>query len=147
MVQKKRPLKHSGFSVTELVIAVAIIGILTSVAIPSYREHVLRAGHTEGKSVLQSMMKAMEDFYLVNNLTYTSNLNTLTGQTGNIKTSSGDYTITASKCGDGAGGELSLSECVKLTATGPKNRQGNNETFTLDSQGNRTYNGRDGWIN
>lgn len=129
----------AGFSLIELMVVIAIIGILASIAIPNYHSYITRAGYTEAKSELQLLMKSMEDFYLVNNLSYSSNLNTVTGITGSIKTSSEDYTITASACSDGNGGTLGLSECVKLTATS------STDTFTIDSEGNRTFNGVTGW--
>lgn len=131
----------AGFSIIELMVVIAIIGILASIAIPNYRDHMIRVGYVETMSELQLLMTSMEDFYLVNNLSYSTNLNTVTGITGTIKTSSGDYIITASACSDGSGGTRGLSECVKLTAAS------GTDSFTIDSEGYKTFNGTTGWPN
>jgi len=138
----KFQLKQHGFSTVELLAVIAIIAILASIAIPKYQTHIDRAEITEAKSELQYLAKTMEDYYLMNNLTYSSNLNTVTGIVGTIKTNGGaDYVLTAESCADGAGGSLSLSECVKLIATSPN---GLNK-LTIDSRGNKTFNGTTGW--
>jgi len=137
---KQTSTKNSaGFSIIELMVVIAIIGILASIAIPNYRSHIIRVGYVETMSELQLLMTTMEDYYLANNLSYSGNLNTVTGITGTIKTSSGDYTITASQCSDGNGGTRGFSECVKLTATSTT------DTFTIDTDGYKTFNNTTGW--
>lgn len=54
----------------ELLIAVAIIGMLSAVAIPAYSTYVLRANRADAKAILMESAQFMERFYTTNN-TYT----------------------------------------------------------------------------
>lgn len=50
--------RHRGFTLIELMIVVAIVGILATIALPSYQDYTIRARVTEGLS-LASMPKTM----------------------------------------------------------------------------------------
>jgi type IV pilus assembly protein PilE len=58
-----------GFTLIELMIAIAIIAILAAVAIPSYSEYVRRGRITEAVSALSGMRVKMEQ-YFQDNRTY-----------------------------------------------------------------------------
>lgn len=49
-----------GLTLIELLIVIVIIGILAAVALPSYREHLLRARRAECTGVLVSLANALE---------------------------------------------------------------------------------------
>ncbi len=53
-----------GFTLIELLVVLLVIGILTGIAVPSYRSHVLRANRTEGRAALLALATAQEKFYL-----------------------------------------------------------------------------------
>jgi len=57
----------NGFSLIELMVTVAIVGILAMIAIPSYRTYVLRATRAEAKQALLARASDLERCYTRNN--------------------------------------------------------------------------------
>lgn len=52
-----------GFTLIELMIAVAIVAILAAIAIPSYTQHVVKSNRTEAKTILMQTAQALERCY------------------------------------------------------------------------------------
>ena len=61
-------LKHvqKGFTLIELMIVVAIIGILAAIAIPAYQNYTIRAQVTEGLSLADGWKTGIAEFYAQN---------------------------------------------------------------------------------
>jgi type IV pilus assembly protein PilE len=56
-----------GFTLVEVLIVVTIIGILSAIAVPSYRRYVLRVNRTDAKTALTSAAQTLERCYTRNN--------------------------------------------------------------------------------
>lgn len=120
---------QNGFNLIELMIVLVIVGIISSIAVPSYQNSVVRSNRGEGMTAMLDIMRAQED-YFANNYEYSTTLTDL-NYSATVITESGAYKITAEKCGTDA-----LTECVNLvgTAQGSQTSDGNLE---LNSRGIR----------
>jgi len=89
-VRTKRSRRKSGFTLIELMVVLLIVGILGAVAVPNYRQYVIRSHRTEAKMALLRLAANQERHYLQNN-TYTDDLEALGFTTG--VSANGVYTL------------------------------------------------------
>ena len=54
---------QQGFTLIELMIVIAIIGILAAIAIPAYQNYVIRAQVTEGLSLMSAAETGIDTYY------------------------------------------------------------------------------------
>lgn len=125
--------KHKGLNLVELMIVIAIVGILASIGYPLYTDQMQRTRRADGKAMLMEVMEAQERFYSANN-TYTTTLPSLGYTAATVPSEEGFYGLSAAACG-----AIALTQCINLTATpsagGPQVTDGN---MTLDSMNNKT---------
>lgn len=89
-------MNERGFTLTELMITVVVIGILAAIAIPSYLGYVQRTRRTDAVTALQSIA-LYEEKYMAENGQYSDNLDTLKNKVGYSAGSETDYyTLTVS---------------------------------------------------
>jgi type IV pilus assembly protein PilE len=123
-VLKKKP--APGFTLIEIMIVVAILGILVSIALPNYREYVLRARVVEAFSGLGSMQNTAEEYWNTSNPHTYAGLTPLpTGQNFTFSLVSADAS----------------SYVLQATGTGPMLGY----TYTIDQGGNRATTATVAW--
>lgn len=134
-----------GFTLIELMIVVAIIGIIAAIAYPSYQDQVTKTRRMDAQGALSSFASAMERYYTENG-TYEG------AATGGNDT--GSPTIFPDEAPlDGANKyyDLTISSAARnsytLTAT-PKNAQSGDGAIRLRSTGEKEWdkNGSGTWV-
>lgn len=87
--------KNHGFTLMEMMITVAILGILSAITVPSYVKYVQKSKRTEAKTEILRIAQLQESYY-VQNLSYALALNG-TGGLGfsgsSLTTESGLYSV------------------------------------------------------
>jgi len=115
-------LRQQGFTLVELMIVVAIVGILAAVALPSYKDYVRRSQLPEATSALATLRIKFEQYYQDNR-----NFGTSGCTNGTVSlTGASRFTITCATTDSGQG--------YVLTATGSSG-QAEGHVYTL-SQSN-----------
>ncbi len=121
----------AGFTFVELLITVAIIGVLATIAYPSYTDFVKRSNRTEGQRELLRIAGLMEQYFLDQRL-YTSDLSALGFSSSTVTTENGHYSIKATVSDD--------ADIFTLTATaiGSQAADTDCKTMTLSNTGAKT---------
>jgi type IV pilus assembly protein PilE len=126
---------ESGFSLIELMVVVAIMGILVTIAMPAYTESVRRSNRAEAKSELVQVASEQERFFSSTNSysTDATPLNTPVVAARVRVTTNAWYSIAVTACAGGA-----ITNCFIATATAQNEQLADGcTTFTLTSIGVR----------
>ncbi len=79
---------ESGFSLTELLVVIVIIGVLASLAIPKFLSVITRAKSTEAKLMLKQIYNLQQSYYLEKDV-YSQNMTVLGFQVEKLVTEGG----------------------------------------------------------
>ena len=77
-------IKQKGFTLIELMVVVAVIGVLSAIAIPQYQNYVARAQVAEGFSLVASGKMAVAEYYNENGSFPTDNATARLGAANTI---------------------------------------------------------------
>ena len=142
---KIRKLSHSqGFTLVELMIVVVIAAILTSIALPSYQDHIASSRRADAQGALMGLAQAMERYYTERG-TYVGAA-TLSGGVlvPNV------YPSTSPSDGSTVQYNLIVSDLdatsYELTAIPTGGQAGRDGNLTLDSLGAKTWTNSDGGV-
>lgn len=113
------PLRERGFTLIEVLIVVAIVGILTAIAVPTYRDYVVRARLTEVFTGLGTVQPAAEEYW--------NNAHTYVGF-DRMPANSATFTFTLTSATDSA---------YLITATGKAGGTMSGFQYTIDQTGTR----------
>ncbi|MEZ5660599.1 MAG: type IV pilin protein [Burkholderiaceae bacterium] len=58
---------NAGFTLIELMVAVAVMAILTAIALPNYSEYMLRSARADARATMMEASQFMQRFYAMNN--------------------------------------------------------------------------------
>ncbi len=127
------PSRERGMTLIELMTVIAVVAILASIAVSSYRSTTMRANRTEGRNALMRVQMAQEKFFLQNN-SYAADLGSL--GIGSNATATGLYTLSIAP---GSTGSIATSYVVTATAAGGQASDvAACRVFTLNDQNQRT---------
>lgn len=132
---RKMKSRQSGFTLIEILIVVAILGVLVAIALPAYQNSVIRSGRAEAKGELVQVASDQER-YFSNFNTYITDalpLNTPTVADRDRTTQNGLYVISVAACAGGV-----IANCFLATATPQGAQTGDTcTTLTLTNTGVR----------
>lgn len=138
-------IQHKGFTLIELMIVLAIVGILASVVMPGYKDYVLEGVRSRMQADLYSILELQERYY-IDTFTYADDMKKLgfnvpdgSGYTY-VYQGSEAYSVTVEPCiGATYPSAPPISRCFILTAEA-KGEQTYDGNLLIDNRGREEHN-------
>jgi len=130
--------RNRGFTLVELMVTVAILGVVAAIALPSYKTHLVKASRVQAQSEMLEMASMQEKIYL-NSTSYTANVTTAYNGTaaGGLgrtsgRTNDGKYTLSLAV---GTGAQTFLLTATPVVG---KSQEGNGN-LTISETGQKLW--------
>jgi type IV pilus assembly protein PilE len=130
----------AGFTIIELMIAVAIVGILVTIAFPSYQEHMRKTRRSAAQSFMMDVASRQQQ-YMIDARSYAGGAGALVALNLAVP---GDvskyYTVTVNPPAPTVPPSFAIAATPIAGSV-----QAPDGVLTLDHQGSKTRNGQPGW--
>lgn len=124
--------RQNGVTLLELMITVAIVGILAAIAYPGYQQYMIRANRTEARAALEARAQALEKCF-TRYMAYDNAACQAAAAASDGLTTNRHYNVTS----------VITATTYTLTAEPQGNQEGDSQcaTYTIDEAGLRTSSG------
>lgn len=130
-----------GFTLIEMLITIAIIGILAAIMVPSYNSQTMKSRRTDAKIALAEAVKNLERCYVTHNQYNNASCATYPANGSKMVVSSeGHYKIVATTLN-----ETTYTITAQPLASSPQINDSHCKNFTVNSQGQKTATNNDCW--
>lgn len=116
---------NQGFTLVELMVVVAILGILMAIAIPNYTDYMNKSRRSDGRGALLTAEAEQHKWYFQNGV-YSSDITTLLGRNTSPE---GYYTLVSTVAGN--------TFTITATATGKQIGDTDCREYSIDNTGLR----------